>query len=215
MAVPLYEALKSRIRRQAPYRWWCRRRAEAAMVSWLRASVSGPPPALFKQYLVRAYGSRFGAETLVETGTYLGEMVEASASHFRNVYTIELDPSLHRRAVSRLGHLPNVTFLLGDSGSILSDVLRQVSGPAVFWLDGHYSGGVTARGEDDTPVLRELAQIFAANRSGDVLLIDDARCFDGRNDYPTIEALVHLLEQTLGGVVNVADDVVRATPGWL
>ena len=32
--------------------------------------------------------------------------------------------------------------------------------PAIFWLDGHYSAGITAMGEQATPIFKELTHIF-------------------------------------------------------
>jgi hypothetical protein len=208
------ERLKNQVRRQALYRRWRQRGEDSLLARWARSADGGPPPALFKQHLVLEHGKRFGLPTLVETGTYLGDMVAAMAPHFDHVYSIELDEALHRRAVARLAHLKNVTLLRGDSGALLGRVLKQIAGPCLFWLDGHYSGGVTARGPDDTPIRRELEQLFSANRSRDVILIDDARCFDGQHGYPTLEEVVALLKRHLSGVVAVAEDVIRATPCW-
>jgi hypothetical protein len=91
-------------------------------------------------------------------------------------------------------------------------VIPRIEGRCVFWLDGHYSGGATGRGPEDTPIRRELEHIAAAGRVWDVVLIDDARCFDGRNGYPTLDETVLFLEQRLHSVVAVAEDVIRATP---
>jgi hypothetical protein len=102
--------------------------------------------------------------------------------------------------------------LKGDSGGLLPEVIPRIKGRCLFWLDGHYSGGVTARGSEDTPIRKELEHIVAAGRDADVVLIDDARCFDGRNGYPTLEETVLFLEQRLHSVVSVAEDVIRATP---
>ena len=45
----------------------------------------------------------------------------------------------------------------------------------VFWLDGHWSGGVTAGEDDECPLLDELGAI--KHRRGDIIMIDDARLF--------------------------------------
>lgn len=44
---------------------------------------------------VKAYGRAFELSTLVETGTYLGDMVEAQRRSFREVWSIELSPTLY------------------------------------------------------------------------------------------------------------------------
>jgi hypothetical protein len=164
--------------------------------------------------VVRDYGRRFKARTLVESGTYLGEMIEAASKSFERVYSIELDRALHARAVLRLGHIGHVSLLSGDSGEILGGLLPRLDGPCLFWLDGHFSGGATARGREDSPIKRELEQIAAAGRVGDVILIDDARCFDGRNGYPTVAETVEFLQRRVHLLVSVAEDIIRGTPQW-
>jgi hypothetical protein len=210
--IPAIDRLKGRARRHPLVRHWLQRREDRALVAWARSADECPPPSLFKQHIVRGYGLRLGATTFVETGTYLGEMVEAVARHFQFVFSIELDERLFRRARFRLGSLANVVLLQGDSSDLLAGVIPRIEGRCVFWLDGHYSGGQTGRGSDNTPIRRELEQIAGASRAGDVILIDDARHFDGRNGYPTLDETALFLEQRLHLVVAVAEDVIRATP---
>jgi len=59
----------------------------------------------------------------------------------------------------------------------------------LFWLDAHYSGGKTARGKIDTPIMKELEAIFKYSKYDHVLLIDDANLFNGKNDFPTLDKL--------------------------
>jgi hypothetical protein len=71
-----------------------------------------------------------------------------------------------------------------------------MSGAVNFWLDGHYSGGITHQGPTDCPICAELEAIeknlshFAAV----TVLIDDIRCFDPSipeyADYPDVDYLV-------------------------
>ena len=77
-----------------------------------------------------------------------------------------------------------------NSWQILSNLAKdgKLDEPCLFWLDGHYSAGGTAKGSKETPILEELKSIFTTHKKH-VILIDDARCFIGENDYPAIEAL--------------------------
>ena len=66
-----------------------------------------------------------------------------------------------------------------------------------FWLDGHYSHGISFRAEKDTPIKEELAAIEEAlpNLDSIAVLIDDVRCFypdefTSLNDYPQVDYLV-------------------------
>lgn len=214
MWLPLTEGLKGRVRRHPAYGAWQRMKEDRALGRWARSAARETPPSVFKQHTVREYARRFGTRTLVETGTYLGEMVEAVASDFDQIYSIELDEALYRRAVARLGHLRHVILLRGDSGRLLAEVMPRIETACLFWLDAHYSGGVTARGVDNTPIRGELGHILAATRTEDVILIDDAHSFDGQNGYPTVEDLLALIQGGPPGVVAVAEDIIRITPRW-
>ena len=70
----------------------------------------------------------------------------------------------------------------GDSGDVLNNnPVFQSLRRTMWFLDGHYSYLDTARGQDDSPVVRELE--FILNRKDfekDIILIDDAREFRGK-----------------------------------
>src|SRR5204862_6536405 len=91
----------------------------------------------------------------------------------------------------------NVELLLGDSAKILPDVLASLEQPALFWLDAHYSEGVTARGETVSPILTELDLVLGSAVKGHVILIDDAREFHdaAHSGYPGVEAIAALARQ--------------------
>src|SRR5438876_12021434 len=148
-----------------------------------------PPPHAVKERAVREYAARFRLRVLVETGTWLGDMVARTRHAFDRVYTIELDDALWRRARSRFAGDRRVTLLHGDSAQVLPGVLASLQEPALFWLDGHYSGGPTARGSLSTPISAELRHILAHPVRRHVILIDDARCFTGEDDYPALAEL--------------------------
>lgn len=149
----------------------------------------------------------------VETGTADGETPAFLSPHFDELYTIEVGREQYAAALHRFRGT-NVTCLHGDSGTRLPEVIFQIGGtPALFWLDGHYCGG--DRADKDTPILEELAAIFAAPVKH-VVLIDDARLFEGmshfgEHDWPHIEEVRHLAEDN-GYDFDVADDIVRLTP---
>ena len=91
--------------------------------------------------------------------------------------------------------------------------MPRIDKPAVFWLDGHYSAGFTARGEKDSPILEELEHILAAPNRGHVILIDDARCFGHAESYPPIDELDWFVNQRTDRFdMHVEDDVIRFTP---
>lgn len=166
-----------------------------------------------KAALIAAYGRRFCLDTLVETGTYYGDMVEACLPHFRRLFSIELGEELAARAGERFDSNGNVTIAQGDSGRLLPCVLMLLQKPCLIWLDAHYSGGDTALGEGVTPVVRELQAISRLAMAGSVVLIDDARDFRPEKGHPPLNELIdEILTAFAGYDVEVADDIIRITP---
>ncbi len=165
--------------------------------------------------LIRAEGLRHA----VETGTYLGHSAEMLADLVDQVWSVELKPEILAQARERMGDRPNIHLYEGYSPEALPEILKNVDGPALYWLDGH--GGTF--GADDVPqdisecpVLDELAAIAQhpyAERS--VILIDDARAFFGpllhhRPGWPTFLEVAEALGKDR--YVTALDDVIIAVP---
>lgn len=201
------------IRRSFLYHVLRQSRQRAEYRRWDQSGRTAPPPHLVKQRLIRRYADLHGCDTLVETGTYKGDMLLAMRPVFRRMYSIELHPGLHDRAVRLFRGDERVRLLQGDSGDRIRDVLAELDRPALFWLDGHYSAGGTARAELNTPVVEELDQILAHSVPDHVVLIDDARLFNGTDDYPTVDALREQLQRSGTGTrdLHVEDDVIAIT----
>ncbi len=178
---------------------------------WLMRGKPIPPPHEVKQMTVMNYADKYGLHVLIETGTFLGDMVYAVRNRFRQIYSIELSDELCKSARERFADYNHIAVLQGDSTKVLPEVLERVKDPCLFWLDGHYSGGSTARGEKETPILEELHHIFGHSAGGHVILIDDARCFNGENSYPSVDALKEfILARCNDYAFEVKDDVIRA-----
>ena len=74
-------------------------------------------------------------------------------------------------------------------------------------MDGHYSGGSTAL--SDVPILAELAAVLGAPIDH-VVLIDDARLFDGTDGYPRlVDVLDDVRTRWPNCTVEVINDMVR------
>lgn len=116
------------------------------------------------------------------------------------VVSIEPEPDLYRRAQKRFSKVPNVELVNGTSEEVFGEVLTQIEGKINFWLDGHYSAGVTYLGEKVTPIEEELSAIDRHFEKFDevVVLVDDVRIFDPLvakdSGYPTIDLLVNWAE---------------------
>lgn len=183
------------------------------LLQWRLAGRPVPPPPPVKHAVIKEYQRRFGPRVFVETGTFAGGMIDAVRDRFARIVSIELDPGWHGRAVEQFRAYPHVTLLLGDSGVRLKEVLDSLSEPALFWLDAHYSGPVTARGAIDSPIVQELASIRAHPVKTHVILIDDMHIFQGRDGYPTVDELVAWIRDgDASAIVEVEDDILRWHP---
>lgn len=96
----------------------------------------------------------------------------------------------------------------------MADVLELVREErCLFWLDAHYSRGDTARGEEETPILKELELIGAHPVRGHLLLIDDARCFGVDEGYPSIERMRETAARLFpSSAFSVDRDIIRIIP---
>lgn len=178
---------------------------------WQRAGASLPMPHYGKQLIVAEYRQRFHTPVLIETVTYNGHMVMAMLEHFREIYSIELDTTLCENANRLFAGHPHVHILQGSSDIILPLVLSKIDQPCLFWLDAHFSGGKTAKANLSTPIMQELMSILEHPYSKQhVLLIDDARCFNGEDDYPTLIQVQDLIYGKYPDwCIEVKDDVIR------
>jgi hypothetical protein len=177
---------------------------------WKNNGCPIPPPHIVKQLAIKEYQSISGYTCLIETGTYKGAMVEAQKSSFKSIFSIELSAELYEKAKTKFKKDKNVTIVQGDSSKELPKVLRSINEPAIFWLDGHYSAGITAKGEKECPIYEELDAIFKNSKFNHILLIDDARFFNGNHDYPTIiefSEYVHKLNNKYS--IEVKNDIIR------
>lgn len=166
-----------------------------------------PPPHLVKQLVIRKYRDNSRFKVLIESGTYMGEMVEAQRKYFTKIISIELSQTLFENAKNRLCKYKNIEILFGDSGELIKNIVANLDESAIFWLDGHYSAGNTAKGKIETPIINELEAILQS-KIEHIILIDDARLFGVSNDYPTIEYLKVFVGKA-GYSLMVEDDIIR------
>lgn len=164
------------------------------MLGWRLRGFAAPSPDSVKRIAIIRNGIPNGI--WVETGTYRGGTTRVLAKHAKMVYSIEPEAKLFANARRRFAAINNVVILNGTSEEVLPTLLTKLDGDVSFWLDGHYSRGVTFMGPQDTPIREELASI-AANLSRFervAVLIDDIRLFNSRvhvyGAYPALDELV-------------------------
>lgn len=132
--------------------------------------------------------SRLGSKSVaLETGTYLGDGASLLSKHFSKVFTIERDEALAANATRRFVKVGSVKVLQGSSRDMLIPNMPARDTPAFFWLDAHFSGGVTAGADDPCPLEFELSSICEARDvENTIILIDDVRGAVGANGWPSV-----------------------------
>lgn len=115
----------------------------------------------------------------VETGTYKADTTILASKFFDRVFTTEIHPGLHSKAIQRAlkEDIKNITFYLGDSSYLLKNaIVPQVIDGAVFFLDAHISGSDSGwNGTDRVPILKELEAVLDQNVGKSVFIVDDLR----------------------------------------
>lgn len=178
---------------------------------WLRDGRPLPPPTRVKQQVLRELAAEHQLSILVETGTLLGDMLHALRNDFATLYSVELNASLFSHAKQRFRNDSRIKLVQGDSGEQLSTLLPEIDAPALFWLDGHYSGEGTAHGIEATPIKRELLALTGVKDRA-VVAIDDARCFGSDPAYPTREQLLQFARQIFPNAeINERFDILILT----
>ena len=176
---------------------------------WVEAGSPIPPCHAVKKMIIKSYQQKYDYEILIETGTYQGDMIISLYNNFREIHSIELADYYYQKALKRFRKYPKVHLHKGDSSKVMKDVINEINKPVIFWLDGHYSGGLTAKGDSECPIWGELEAILLTNIPH-IILIDDARCFDGKGDYPTIDAIKeYLFEKANVDFFEAKDDIIQ------
>src|SRR5687768_13086565 len=105
---------------------------------WKKRGSPVPPPHIAKQKTISFFNKKYRFDTFVETGTYLGDMVQAQKRSFSRIISIELSEGLFKRARHRFRDYEHISILYGDSGKVLNQVVPGLKKQSLFWLDGHY-----------------------------------------------------------------------------
>lgn len=176
-------------------------------------NMTSKPPHFVKLNHLKRMAKEYHIDTFIETGTYRGDTLNAVKKIFKKIHSIEIEEKLFRSALKRFAGDDNITLHHGDSGVMLNSLLDALTNPTLFWLDGHYSGGVTGRSDLDTPVRLELSAILNHPIKKHVIAIDDARLFVGLDGYPTVEELKQtILSSGDSYSLKLKDDIIFIIP---
>jgi hypothetical protein len=161
---------------------------------WADREFAAPSPHFVKQKVLLRNG--LPDATWIETGTYLGDTTSILSKVAKLVYSIEPEPTLFSKAEEKFRNISNVKIMKGLSEEVFPTLLPTIAGNVCFWLDGHYSAGITFKGPQDTPIIEELTAIepYITKMDKIVVMVDDIRCFDPKNPefsaYPSVDLLV-------------------------
>ena len=208
------QAVKNIIKKTFIYPLWYnynrQRSAKKIITEWINNGRPVPPPQVYKRIEIKKYALGYKLNVFVETGTYLGETLDSCKNIFGKLISVELDDQLYKAAKIKFAGNKNISIYKGDSGVVFQHILPEIHEPCLFWLDGHYSAGITAKGELNTPIIAELTHILNHKVDSHVILIDDARCFTGDDDYPALEVLEKFIKQRDPKLkFEVKDDIIR------
>lgn len=202
-----------------PLRW-----AIGKILNWYEGKFIIPPYSE-KREIILSYRNKYQTTCFVETGTFMGDTIDVMKNHFELLFSIELADQLAEKAKKRFLGIEKIHILHGNSGEMIKEILPELRGATLFWLDGHFSGEVfiagemlkTAKADLNTPILAELESILKHGIGRNVVLIDDARLFNGRKDYPSHSKLVKFLGtfNIQPAQIKIERDIIRITPNHL
>jgi len=173
--------------------------------AWLGGDQSGPPPQIIKEEILRDLGKRHKVRSLIETGTFKGDMLYALRNDFEDIHSIEIGDFNHRESSRRLQRFGHVHIHHGSSAETIGQVVDALTGPALFWLDGHY--------HETTPIMAEVAAVFGDDRFQHVVAIDDAHSFVGQGEYPALDEFQrHLSEIAPDHSYRLESNVIQLEP---
>jgi|TARA_E500000305_G_C4028105_1_gene243055 hypothetical protein len=131
----------------------------------------------------------YNIDNFVETGTGKAEVVQ-SISKIKsnlNIHTIEIMEEIYNENKISHSYLTNVNWHLGQSSEVMPEILPQLEGNTLFWLDAHFPGadfGLASYGDEQDfdkrlPLRSELELIVKGrNVSDDIFVIDDLRIYE-------------------------------------
>jgi len=130
---------------------------------------------------------KFNIEYFVETGTLYGEGVEyarkSTGGAFKEIHSIEILDDLYENAANKYSSVADVHIHHGRSVDVLEDIITNLDGNILFWLDAHYPGADIGRKSYHQPDIEEKEVLpleteleiikKVRNKHRDVIICDD------------------------------------------
>lgn len=176
----------------------------------------GPPHELLKKLQME-----FSIPNFVETGTYKADTALWASTIFKKVITIEFSEELYSEAIKKHNTIDNIEFKFGNSKEELEKIIPHLSGICLFWLDAHWSGGLTFGENDECPLVDEI-NIINLYCPDSIILIDDARLFTSpppsphnADQWPDISTVIGRLQSLSSQrYIVILEDVIIAVPEY-
>jgi hypothetical protein len=144
------------------------------------------------QHDVNHYINKYNLENYIETGTGEGTCLSHVLNFpFKKYYSVEIYKQVYKNVLPKFIKNENCNILLGNSYEVLPNILREISGNVLFFLDAHFPGAdfhyetYTSVEDYDTrlPLKKEIETIVSnRDTKNDVFIIDDLRVYED-NDY--------------------------------
>ena len=140
----------------------------------------------------------------IETGTYRGDSTAYLSKISDFVYSIEPSKKYFNLSSKNLKAIKNIELINDISENGIKTILDSIDTRrnVCFWLDGHFSGADTYKGQEDTPIMKELHLIanYFDKFINFRILIDDFRLFDfsykaKKEKYPDKSELIKWAEK--------------------
>ena len=133
-------------------------------------------PSVDHDFLLKLRDDYKKYNTFIETGTYKGGTIFAMEQYFDNLITIEVKEELYNNLVSNYKD-DKIKFINGDSVEVFNYLFKYVNDKSIFFLDGHYSSGITGFKNKTVPLLDEIELINTNFKNEGIIIIDDVRLF--------------------------------------
>ena len=151
----------------------------------------------------------------IETGTLNGDTIFTMEPYFNTLYTIEFSEKYYTNTKKRYkGN--KINFIYGDSSIVLESLLKNINEKCIFFLDGHWSSGDTAKSDKDCPLYEEITHINNVYSNEAIIIIDDYRLFgldssSGKlgEDWSDInkDKLLHIIQPRIKEVYHLDSDM--------
>ncbi len=144
-----------------------------------------------KQRMIRNLQKKYKIKCLIETWTYMWDMIFSQIKNFDKIYSVELAKKYYDLAVKRFKNNKNVTIILWDSSIELWKLLNKIDVQSLVFLDWHFSWWETAKWKKECPLLDELDHFINVKLkiNNHIIMIDDIRLCWTHKDYPNIKEL--------------------------